>query len=75
MATTKQIIEEAESLPIEERAEVADSILRTLNAPEADIDKKWSEVARKRLRELRFGDVKPRPGKEVFDKIWKRFDR
>jgi len=75
MATTKQIIEEAESLPIEERAEVADSILRTLNAPDADIDKKWTDVARKRLQELRSGDVKPRPGKEVFDKIWKRFDR
>ncbi len=73
--TTKQIIQEVTSLPIEERAEVADSILRTLNAPDSDIDKKWAKVAEKRLAELRSGKVKPVPGEEVFDKIWKRFDK
>ena len=51
--TTQQIIQEAASLPVEERAEVADFILRTLNAPESDIDRKWAEVAKKRLAELR----------------------
>ena len=73
--TTQQIIQEAASLPVEERAEVADFILRTLNAPESDIDRKWAEVAKKRLAELRSGKVKAIPGDEVFDRIWKRFDK
>ena len=73
--STQQIIQEVTSLPIEERVEVANSILRTLNAPESDIDKKWAKVAEKRLAELRSGKVKPVPGEEVFGRIWKRFDK
>ncbi|MBM4025262.1 MAG: addiction module protein [Planctomycetes bacterium] len=71
--TMKEIIEEVASLPVEERAIVADSILRSLNAPESDIDRKWAEVAQRRLLELRSGQVEPIPGEQVFAKIRKRF--
>jgi hypothetical protein len=37
------------------------------------IDKKWAQVAKKRLSELRSGSVKAVPGVEVFNKIWKKF--
>jgi putative addiction module component (TIGR02574 family) len=67
--TTQQLIRETASLPVEERIEVVDYILRTLNAPDSDIDKKWAEVAQKRLAELRSGKVKAIPAQEVFDKI------
>ncbi|NOY82645.1 MAG: addiction module protein [Kiritimatiellaeota bacterium] len=70
--TTKELIDEAVSLPVEDRAFVAESILRSLNAPETDIDRKWAKVARRRLAELRSGKVKPVPGEEVFARIWKR---
>jgi putative addiction module component (TIGR02574 family) len=69
--TTKEIIEEVASLPVEERARVADSILRTLNPPDSKIDRKWAQVAQRRLAELRSGRVKPVPGEQVFAKIWK----
>jgi putative addiction module component (TIGR02574 family) len=69
----KEIIEEVASLPVEERAIVADSILRSLNAPESDIDRKWAQVAQRRLAELRSGQVEPIPGEQVFAKVWKRF--
>ena len=72
--TTKELIAEAVSLPVEERAMVADSILRSLNAPESDIDRKWVAVAQRRLAELRSGQVKPIPGKQVFARVWKRFE-
>ncbi len=72
--TTKELIAEAVSLPVEERAIVADSILRSLNAPESDIDRKWMAVAQRRLAELRSGKVKPIPGEQVFARIWKRFE-
>ena len=70
---TKDLIAEAISLPVEERAMVVDSILRSLNPPDSDIDRKWAEVAKQRIAELRSGEAKAVPGDEVFRKIWKRF--
>jgi len=69
----KDLIQEAESLPVEERALVVDSLLRSLNPPEAEIDRKWAQVARKRVEELRCGTVEAVPGEQVFERIWNRF--
>ncbi len=71
--TRKELIDEAISLPVEERALLADALLRSLNAPDADIDRRWAEVARRRLEELRSGAVAAVPGDDVFARIWKRF--
>lgn len=71
----KEIIWEAESLPVEERALVIDSLLRTLNPSDAEIDRKWLTVAKNRLVELRSGRVESVPGNEVFAKIRERFAR
>jgi len=72
---TKELIEEIASLPVEDRVLVADSVLRTLNPPEAKIDKKWADVAKTRLNELRSGSVNAIPGEKVFEKINKRFSQ
>ena len=71
----KEIIEEAESLPVEERAMVIDSLLRSLNPPSVEIDREWAKVAKHRLAELRSGRVNPIPGNEVFAKIRERFEK
>ena len=70
---TMDLIAEATSLPVEERVLVVDSLLRSLNPPETDIDMKWAKVAKKRLSELRSGFVEPVSGDLVFKKIWDRF--
>ena len=72
---TKKLIDEAVALPVEERALVVDSLLRSLNQPESGIDEKWIQVAHKRLTEMRSGSVATIPGDKVFEKIWKRFER
>ncbi|MDD2236516.1 MAG: addiction module protein [Kiritimatiellae bacterium] len=72
MPSTAEIIHEAESLPVEERTVVVDSLLRSLNAPDREIDQAWIAVANRRLAELRSGRVKPIPGEEVFAKIRQR---
>jgi len=69
----KDLIHEAESLPVEERALVVDSLLRSLNPPQIEIDKKWAAVARRRLEKLRSGAVESVPGEQVFERIWNRF--
>ena len=69
MPATEKLIDEALSLPVEERAIVADVLLKSLNMPDPDIDKKWTKIAKRRLEELRSGKVKPIPGEEVFNKI------
>ena len=73
MLGAKEIVKEAESLPVEERAIVVDSLLRTLNPPNTEIDRKWAVVAKRRLAELRSGQVQSVPGKEVFAKVTERF--
>ncbi len=71
----KEIIEEAESLPIEERTAVIDSLLKTINAPIAEIDAEWIRVAKRRLSELREGKVRAVSGNEVFSRIRNRFEK
>jgi putative addiction module component (TIGR02574 family) len=71
---TQQLIDEAVSLPIEERAFIADSLQQSLNQPESEIDKKWAVEANRRLAKLRSGKVQAIPGDEVFAKVWKRFE-
>lgn len=72
MTMTRKLIEEALSLPAEERALVADSLLRSLNVPNTAIDANWTGVAKRRVKELRSGKVKPIPGDEVFSEVLKR---
>jgi putative addiction module component (TIGR02574 family) len=75
MHSTKDIIQEAAALPVEERIIVVDSLLRTLNIPDPDIDTEWAAVAKRRLAELRSGSVNPVPGDKVFARIRERFGR
>jgi putative addiction module component (TIGR02574 family) len=75
MHGAKDIIREAATLPVEERAIVVDSLLRTLNPPDAEIDKAWIRIAKRRLADMRSGRVLPVPGDQVFAKVKKRFAR
>ena len=69
----EDLIDEVGSLPVEERAMLVDSLLRSLNPPESDMDKKWAAIARRRLDEVRSGTVETVPGERVFDRLRKRF--
>ena len=73
--TTKSIIQEVISLPVEERAVIVDSILRSLNPPDTAMDQKWIEVARRRLNEIKTGQASSVSGETIFERIWRRFSK
>lgn len=62
----KQIEAEALHLSEEERAELAQRLLLSLDAPsEAEISEDWLLEAKRRARELDDGTVEPVPAEEV----------
>jgi putative addiction module component (TIGR02574 family) len=63
-----ELMNEAASLPLEERARLVDSLLQTLETVAAA----WLATARRRLGELDSGRVAAVPGDEVFEKVRRR---
>ena len=70
--TTKQIIDEALSLPTDQRALIADTLLRSLNTPDPEIDRQWRDTVLRRRDETRSGAVEGVAGEEVFRRIRER---
>ncbi len=75
MHGTKELINEATSLPIDERILVVDALLKTINSPNPEVDSTWGIAAEKRLDALRIGAVRGIPADEVFARIRDRFER
>ncbi len=71
---TDDLILEIQSLPVEERARVADCILRSLNQTVSEVDQKWADLAARRLQDIQTSAIKPVAGDDVFAEIWRRFD-
>jgi hypothetical protein len=71
---TDDLIPEIQSLPVEERARVADCILRSLNQTVPAVDQKWADLAAKRLQDIKAGTVKRVAVDVVFDEIWRRLN-
>ncbi len=63
---TKELIAEISGLPVEQRAKIADHILKTLNTPDPDIETAWIEEVEKRVEEYEKGKVDLVPAREVF---------
>jgi putative addiction module component (TIGR02574 family) len=72
---TAELITEAASLPLEERARLVDSLLLTLNPADDSTTAKWLAVAKRRLDEMRAGHVEAIPGDAVFEKVRRRLEQ
>ncbi len=73
MQASDKIILDAESLPVEERLKVVDSLLRSLNPPDAQIDRQWIVEARRRFDEIRSEKVQALSGDQVIQRLQERF--
>ena len=70
--SVREILAEAISLPVEERAALIDTLLRSLNQPEGEVDREWIAEADRRLDEVRSGRATTIPADEVFAEIRRR---
>jgi putative addiction module component (TIGR02574 family) len=67
--TRENLLSAALRLPLDERAALADSLLRSLDElpePEPERKKLWLDVADRRLQEMREGKVREIPADDVF---------
>lgn len=65
-----EILEEALSLPAAERAEIAERLLSSLDAPDRRrLDGLWASEAEDRLDAYERGEIKTIPAKQVFGQI------
>jgi len=65
----EEIINEAMELGLEERAQLAGTLLSSLDEPsETEVERLWLQEAERRLRDYREGKVKGIPAEEVFNR-------
>jgi putative addiction module component (TIGR02574 family) len=69
MIKTKELFNEAISLPVEIRTKLVEKLLLSLNPSQKNIDKLWAEEAEKRVDEIKRGKAKTISGERVFKKI------
>ncbi len=72
---TADLITEAASLPLEERARLVDSLLQTLNPVDDSVTAAWLAVARRRLEDLEAGRVEAVSSEVVFEKVRRRLEQ
>jgi putative addiction module component (TIGR02574 family) len=70
-----ELMTEAVSLPLEERARLVDALLQTLNSTDDSITAAWLKVAHRRLDDLRSGRAASIPGEAVFEKVRMRLEQ
>lgn len=71
---TADLMTEATSLPLEERARLVDSLLATLNPVDESVAAAWLAVARQRLDDLDSRRVEAVAGEVVFEKVRRRLE-
>lgn len=72
---TNALMDEIISLPVEERARMAEALLQSLNPQDDAISAAWLSVANRRRNEVASGQVPTIPGEQVFDRIRQRHAR
>jgi len=71
---SNKVIEDVLSLPADQRIDLADRILTSLNPPtDPEIDALWAVEAERRVKEIEVGKVQLVPGEEVFAKIHRKY--
>jgi putative addiction module component (TIGR02574 family) len=72
---TSELLSMAESLPIEIKVQLIDTLLNSLHPSQSEIDNLWAEESEIRVEQIHSGQIKTIPGEDVFKKIHDRFSK
>jgi len=73
MMKKNELLSMAETLPIEIKIQLIDTLLHSMHPSQSEIDELWAKEAEKRVDQIKTGEVKTINGKDVFKKIQDRF--
>ncbi len=65
----------AESLPIEMKIQLIDTLLNSMHPSQSEIDALWAKEAERRFDQIKSGEVKTINGEDVFKKVQARFTK
>lgn len=68
------LLKKAMSLPPEDRAALANSLLESLGETEDDAEDAWDDEIKRRVDDIRSGRVKTIPGEQVLERLNSRRD-
>lgn len=68
----EKLIEQVLGLPADERAEVAERLLSSLEPPLSSIDQLWAQEAEDRIDAYERGEIEAIPAEDVFNAIKNR---
>jgi len=71
----EELINDAESQPVDIRVKLVESLLLSLNPKESKIDKTWANLAKKRSDDIHSARVETISGEDVFSKVWNKFNK
>ena len=69
----EKVAEEALALPVEDRADLADRLVQSLDADDHAWRDEWEREVLKRVEEVRSGKVKLVPGRAAMDELRRKF--
>lgn len=75
MLDANQLISMAESLPIDLKTRLIESLLNSLQPVQPEIDMLWTVEAERRIKEIKSGKVQSISGEEVLQSIRNRLSR
>ena len=75
MLDANKLISMAESLPIDLKMRLIESLLNSLNPSQSEIDALWAAETEMRIGEIKSGKVQAIPGDEVFKSIRDRLSK
>lgn len=70
----ERLVEEALSLPADDRLKLVEKLLTSLNLPISDdVERLWAEEAERRVAQIEKGKARLIPGEEVFARIREKY--
>jgi len=64
-----ELSHKARALPPEDRVRLAEELLASVQAPDAEVDAAWAEEIKRRIAEIDSGKAKLIPADEVFAEV------